>query len=92
MQTYRSKETVKARKVTDSEGEYVVTSLGTYLAREGDYVVSTKDGHTFVMEAENFESQYEQRQAAKKTASQASSKTGKSQSAAARVKSAQKRS
>jgi hypothetical protein len=55
--TYHSKETVKARKVTDKDGESVVTSRGTVQAAKGDYVVHHDDGVT-VQEAESFEARY----------------------------------
>lgn len=39
MQTYHSRETVKARKVTAKDGETVMTFNGAQQANKGDYVV-----------------------------------------------------
>ena len=70
MQTYHSKETVKARKVTDKDGETVVTADGIFTANKGDYVVDDRvteevngvdtivSGGIRVVEAEVFEAKW----------------------------------
>jgi hypothetical protein len=55
--TYHSRETVKARKVTDKDGETVVTNAGPVIAARGDYVIETDDG-TVHMQGEEFETRY----------------------------------
>jgi hypothetical protein len=81
--TYVSKETVKARQVTDKGGETVVTTLGTVSASKGDYVVDTGDGIR-VVERAVFESHYQA-----KVAPERKPAATKTTSAAARVKAAQ---
>lgn len=69
MRTYRSKESVKARKVTAKEGETVTTTNGPAFAAKGDYVVE-KDGNVEVRNGEAFEKQFKapaKRSAAKKS-------------------------
>lgn len=59
MSTYHSKQTVKARRVEDDEGETVVTANGPQHAAKDDYVVTDENGeNTRVMEAELFEEQF----------------------------------
>lgn len=55
--TFHSRETVKARKITDKDGETVVTGAGPVIAARGDYVILTDDG-TRTMEREEFETRY----------------------------------
>lgn len=54
--TYKSTETVKARKVTDNEGETVITVTGPQVAAKGFYI--GEDGtiyHPSVFEGETVE-------------------------------------
>lgn len=53
MRTYVSKQTVKARKV--SENENIITTNGPVDVAKGDYVVQYPDGTTVGYEAEQFE-------------------------------------
>lgn len=78
MRTYSSRETIKARKVTDKDGEYVVTANGQRFARQGDYVVDRggKDEPSAidVMEKDAFETRYRAPSApARKSASKSAS-------------------
>lgn len=65
--TFHSKETVKARKVTDKEGEDIVTSSGPVHLNKGDYVIQHEDGVT-TEEGESFENRFKA-PAAKRAAS-----------------------
>lgn len=85
--TYHSRETVKARKVTNKDGEDVVTSRGAVHAAKGDYVVEHDDGIT-VQQGAEFEARYKAPSTPKKRA-QSASKTPAKPSAAERVKAAQ---
>ncbi|HEX8349299.1 MAG TPA: hypothetical protein VF598_05015, partial [Hymenobacter sp.] len=71
--TFQSKETIKARKVTDKAGEDVVTSNGNRRAERGDYVVD-RDGAVDVMQKADFENQFKTRTAPKPAAKKAVSK------------------
>lgn len=86
--TYPSKETVKARQVTDKDGESVVTSQGPMSVQYRDYVIDTGDGIT-VMSRDVFETRYRvgatRKTAAKKPAAK---KAVAKKSAAERVKAA----
>lgn len=58
MQEYQSKQTVKARQVTDEQGENVVTANGNEMAEHGDYVVDYGDGDVRVVEKQSFEDSF----------------------------------
>lgn len=58
MQEYQSRQTVKARQVTDENGENVVTANGNELAEHGDYVVDYGDGDVRVVEKQSFEDSF----------------------------------
>ena len=57
MRKFESRDSVKARKVTEDGGEDVITALGSVHAEKGDYVVD-RDGAITVEEAETFEAHY----------------------------------
>ena len=95
MRTFTSRETIKARKVIDKDGEYVVTSSGGKFAARGDYVVdrSGKDEPATldVMEKDVFEARYKApsapaRKSASKSATPKPTAPQKGSSAASRVK------
>lgn len=105
MQTFNSRETVKARKVTDKDGETVITARGPEHAEKGSYVVyqDTTSVDPFsgedvtvtavrIQDAESFGKQYKTR-STRKTAQKratAPSKPQTGKSAAARVRGSQK--
>lgn len=91
MRTFTSRETIKARKVTAKEGEYVVTANGQRFAAKGDYVVDRGEGSQDVMEKEPFETRFKApsapaRRSASKSASPKRAGSQKGSSAAERVK------
>ena len=99
MTTYHSTATVKARKISDKNGEDVVTRDGGRHGAKGDYVVEHPDGSVTLEEAESFEQAWKTG-AKKRTNRRASSRPAESpvppvaqdgdKSAAERVKAAQK--
>lgn len=57
--TYRSRRTIRARKVED-ENETVVTHRGPVNANRGDYVLSHDSGDVHVISPEDFEEAWEE--------------------------------
>ena len=105
MQTYHSRETVKARKVTEKGGETVITARGPEHAPKGSFVVyqDTTSRDPFsgedvtvtavsIQDADSFGKRYQTR-STRKTAQKrttAPSKPQTGKSAAARVRGSQK--
>lgn len=95
MKTYHSNETVKARQVTDEDGENVVTATGVqHVAQDWWIVEPDQGGGTHAMDNDTFCERYFEpvkadKPAAKKTASKpAAKKTASGQTAAERLKAA----
>lgn len=59
VKTYRSRRTVRARKVED-EHETVVTHRGPVSASRGDYVLAHDNSDVHVVSPEDFESSWEE--------------------------------
>lgn len=59
-QTFRSRNTVRARQVDAEEGETVVTPRGPVPASKGDYVLAHDNGGVQVVPATDFEDSWEQ--------------------------------
>lgn len=58
--SYRSKRTVRARKVEEENGETVVTHRGPTRASRGDYVLSHDNGDVHVVAPKDFEDAWDE--------------------------------
>lgn len=91
MKKYKARTDVEARKITDKDGERVVTDAGPVHVPHGSYVVQEK-GVTRVQDAETFERDYtsiggggKKKKPAKKSAAPAKKSEPKTQTARERV-------